>query len=445
MKKILLAALLILPPGLPALAKTGTQALTMENAIALAVARDPWMTGSEHRQQALTDEAVASGSLPDPILSLTAGNFPVDTFDINQEPMTQVGVGISQMFPRGDSLELGRQQKQQLSAREPLLRVDRRAKVGAVVADLWLQAYRAQESISLIENNRALFGYLADAARSSYSTALGRARQQDLIRAQLELTRLKDRLTEFNLQREAAQRQLSEWVGAEAALPLARRLPDNPAAIPMQTLGAALTDEQRAYELLRGHPALLAFDKRIEARSTAVDLARQQYKPEWGVTAQYGYRDDDTAGRDRADLMTLGVSVDLPLFTDNRQDRTYSAAVARAEALKTDKQLLARQMVARLQSDISRLQLLNERNQLYRQELLPQMAEQAGAALTAYNNDDGDFAEAVRARIAELDAQLEALSLAVERQKVVARIKYLVTGAPGSAGTYNAVTAGEDQ
>ncbi len=427
MKKILLS-LLLFWPGFAVCADSGAGLLTMGKAISLAISGDPWLTGSEFRQQALADEAVASASLPDPKLSFTARNFPVDTFDINQEPMTQVGVGISQIFPRGDSRELGRQQKQQLSQQEPLLRADRRAKVTAVVARLWLEIYRAGESIDLIERSRELFGYLVDAARASYSSALGRARQQDLIRAQLELTRLEDRLTELQLQRESAERQLSEWVGIAAGMPLAPEPPSMATALPSAQLLAQSRAEQTSWELLKAHPALAAFDQRIAAMSTRIDLARQKYRPEWGLTASYGYRDDDPAGRDRADLVTLGVVVDLPLFTGNRQDREYEAAVARAEALKTEKQLMARQMVAELQSAAVRLQRLGERNRLYSEELLPQMAEQAEAALSAYNNDDGDFSEAVRARIAELDARLAALSLAVERQQVVAQINYLLAG-----------------
>jgi len=426
--KTRLAAVLLLLVGFPAGAENVTTALTMKQAISIATDLDPWLAGSEYREQALSDEAVASASLPDPKLSLLAGSFPVDTFDVNQEPMTQLGVGLSQMFPRGDTRALGRIQKEQLSAQEPLLRDDRQARVAATVARLWLETYQSQESIALIERNRALFDYLVDAARSSYSAALGRARQQDLIRAQLELTRLEDRLTDLQLRRESAQRRLSEWVGGSASLPLARELPDGVTALPLRELEANSADEQLTYELLQGHPALEAFDKRIEAMSTGVDLARQKYKPEWGVVAQYGHREEDTAGQGRADLVSLGVTVDLPVFTSNRQDREFDAAVARAEALKTDKLLLAREMVAEFRAGVVRLEGLGERNRLYVEELLPQMAEQADAALTAYNNDDGDFAEAVRARIAELDAKLVALSLAVERQQVIAQINYLLAG-----------------
>lgn len=158
-----------------------TGKLTLEAAIAQAIASDPWLNGSRYREDALTSESISASTLPDPKVSLMAANFPTDSFDINQEPMTQLTVGVSQMFPRGDSLALTSRQKQELAAQEPLLRQDRQDKVTATVTQLWLEAYRAQESIRLIEQDRALFEHLVDATKASYSSALGRARQQDII------------------------------------------------------------------------------------------------------------------------------------------------------------------------------------------------------------------------------------------------------------------------
>jgi hypothetical protein len=55
------------------------------------------------------------------------------------------------------------------------------------------------------------------------------------------------------------------------------------------------------------------------------------------------------------------------------------------------------------------------------------MNEQAAASLTAYTNDDGDFAEVVRARIAELNAKIDALNIDVDRQKTIIQINYYLT------------------
>jgi len=85
--------------------------------------------------------------------------------------------------------------------------------------------------------------------------------------------------------------------------------------------------------------------------------------------------------------------------------------------VKTDKALQLRSLKARLETASAELAQLNDRVELYDQRLLPQIQEQAEAALIAYNNDDGDFAEAVRARIDELNAKIEALAIDVARGK----------------------------
>ncbi len=430
--KIFVTMLFILPLGIGsviAFAQSLPETLTLDEAITLAIDTDPWLTGSQYTQQALTDEATAVATLPDPRMSLMAGNFPVDTFDLNQEAMTQLSVGISQMFPRGDSLSLAQQQKQQLAEQHPLLRLDRRAKVGATVSQLWLEVFKAQESIRLIEQDRALFEQLVDAAKAGYSSALGRARQQDVIRAQLELIRLEDRLTMLRQQQQAAQKRLTEWIGAPATVPLAPVLPTQSLSRPLSVPTIKQASEHTRYEWIRHHPALRALDQRIDATQTGVDLAKQKYKPEWGLTAQYGYRDSDPMGRDRADLFSVGVTFDLPLFTGNRQDKEVSAAVNRTEAIKTEKYLLGRRLMAELETASVQLARLDERQALYTDQLLPQMAEQAEASLSAYNNDDGDFAEAVRARIAELNTKIDALAIAVDRQKTIAQINYLLAEA----------------
>jgi outer membrane protein TolC len=399
--------------------------LSLNSAIAGAIASDPWRNGSRHREDALSSESVSAASLPDPKVSLMAGNFPVDTLDVNQEAMTQLAVGVSQMFPRGDSLTLSSRLKRELAAEEPMLRLDRDAKVAATVAQLWLEEFKAQESIRLIERDRSLFEQLVDAARASYSSALGRARQQDLIRAQLELTRIDDRLTVLQQQQESSQRRLSEWIGVRGHLPLAPLLPNDEPSLPASAL---VSNDRSRYQQISLHPLLQAFDQRINAMQTGAELARQKYKPEWGLTAKYGYRDDDPLGRDRADLFSVGVSVDMPLFTANRQDKDVSAAVSRTEAIKTDKQLLSRQLMASLDVAIVQLKRLNQRLELYKNQLLPQMALHAEAALTAYDSDDGDFAEAVRARIAQLNTKIEVLAITVERQQTIVKINYLLSG-----------------
>lgn len=426
LRHAMLTLLLIAPTSLSAEASS----LDLESAIEMSIAADPWLRGSEQMELALTEEAVAAGSLPDPALSLTAINVPLTSFDIGQENMTQMALGLNQQFPRGRTRALSRQQKELLASVEPLRRADRKAMLTMSVATLFLDAYLAQASRQLIENDRDLFEQLVDAAEAQYTSASGRARQQDLIRAQLELIRLDDRLTRLHQEQEVAQQRLAELVPDSGRQPIDTAMPNlgNGASA---RLSSGPASSAALYAQLETHPAVLAVNRRIDAVSTGTDLARQKYRPGWGLRAQYGYRADDPAGRSRDDLLTVGLTFDLPLFRGDRQDRAVNAAVAREAAARTDRDLLIRELVSRLESERAELLRLEQRRDLYHDRLLPQMSQQAEASLAAYNNADGDFAEAVRARIAELDTKIDALTIDVARQQTLARIGYLLaTAAP---------------
>lgn len=407
----------------PVLGKT---ALALAEAVRYALAHDPWIEGNLHAQDAVEAMSVAVAQLPDPMVSVGYANMPTDTFDFDQEGMTQFKVGISQMFPRGDTLGLSNRQLQITAHQYPYLRQDRNAQVTVTVSALWLDAYRAQQTIYLVEKNKVLFEQLLDISEANYTSAIGRTRQQDMIRAQLELTRLDDRLTVFYQNREIALKKLTEWLGqsGSTATGVVSTLPDLQLSRPGFFSNPQSRNLQPVADLLMQHPAIQVLEKKITASAVEIELAKQKYKPEWGVNASYGYRDDDPMGNDRADLLSVGVTFDLPIFTANRQDQQVKAAVSRAESVKTDKSLRLRQMMANLESAQVQLMRLDERQKLYRLQLLPQMQELAEASLTAYTNDDGDFAEVARARIAQLNAQIDALNIEVDRQKLIVQLNY---------------------
>lgn len=405
-----------------------TSYLSLSSAIDHAVDNDPWISGNTLTEQSLLAESNAAGTLPDPKVTLGAANFPTDTFDFNQEPMTQINMGISQMFPRGETRRLKATIKEQTAGQQPYLRANRQAKTRLRVTQLWLDGFRSQQTIRLINADRSLFEKMVDFAEISYSSASGIARQQDVIRAQLELTKLEDRLTRLKQAQESSRHALHEWLSAELVnQPFAPELPDIQISLPHSLLQSRFDPAELQTALLK-HPSLIAHDQSIRAADTEIELARQKYKPEWGLSASYGYRGHDLTGNERADFLSLGIVMDMPIFSRARQDSEVKSAASKAQKSRFDKQLLYRQMLASLQTSFSQLGYLDEREQIYQSTLLPQMREQAEASLTAYNNDDGDFAEAVLAQIAELNAKIEYLNITVDRQKQIAQLNYLLTG-----------------
>ncbi len=272
--------------------------------------------------------------------------------------MTQLSTGVTQMFSRADSLALNQQALAQSAQQHPCLRPDRLAQVKTIVIESWLNAYRAQRSIALIEQDKALFSQLIDITESSYASSLGKTRQQDIIRAQLELTRLEDKLVMLAQQLESAKKRLSQW------------LPMSMLTQPVSTKNTAIEplisfttlEFEALMSLLMAHPAIVAIDQTVTAKQTEIALAKQSYKPQFGVNMGYSHRGDTPMGDSRADLLSVGVSIDLPLFTSNRQDQQVNAAIATAEAVKTQKLIALQKLKGMYFKEFRQLMQLQKRD-----------------------------------------------------------------------------------
>ncbi|WP_223788514.1 TolC family protein [Marinicella meishanensis] len=393
-----------------------TSSLRFEAAINTAIKQDPWLIGSTHQEHSLLALSVAAGQLPDPKFSIGVANLAADSFEFDQEPMTHLKLVFSQHFPGGQSRQLRQTQLAQQSQQFPWLRADRIGQITVKTGALWLDVFAAQESIRIIHDSRKLFENLVDVATSSYRTAWSKTSQLDVVQAELELTRLDDRLVVLEQKKQIFLAQMSQWLGQSTGqhVVMHNQLPE-------------LSWEPRTKhhpELFLLHPAVQSLESEIAAKAVGIQLAEQSFKPAWSVNLGYGYRQNDPRGSDRADLLSFGVQLDLPLFTANRQGQGLKAAVASHSVLLTEKEAMLRHLMALSDAHTQALHGLHDRAQLYREVLIPQSQESVEIALQAYANDEGTFNDVIRAQIAALDASLQWLNIQVDMQKSILQINY---------------------
>jgi outer membrane protein TolC len=409
-------------------ADSTTQPLTLAQSQALAVSQDPWQRSNALQHQALLLSSEAAGQLPDPMLTLGLANMPIDTWRVNQEPMTQMVVGINQQFARGDSLAIRQQQLREQAASLPWLSQERQARVRADVSYAWLDAFTAQQRLVQLDEHYRALGQLSEVVAASYASAQGSSQQQDLISIDVALARLDDRKFILQQNKDTAFARLLEWLPREAivqGLGLPQTWPQFPALRP--ELQNALINHDMAVlrEALRQHPSLLAIGQHIKAQEQAVALSEEKYKPQWGLSANYGYRDSDPMGQSRSDFFSIMLNVDLPLFTTNKQDKDREAAVLTQASLQTDQELMLRRLVAKAMNHWHSAQQLQQRMHNYQQQLLPKLAAQAQANLNAYTAATGNFSEVLRSQIEQLDTQEALLSLHSALLKEQAELQYV--------------------
>lgn len=393
--------------------------LTLEQAEQIALIDEPGIVSQQWQAQSLSEQSIADGQLMDPKLQIGLSNMPTDTFEFDQENMTQFKVGIVQQFPSGDTLNI-KQQKTQKQSELIQSRISERKLI--IIKDIrltFLEIYYWEQAKKTINKNKRLFSQLVNIVQSMFS--VGRNNQQDLIRAQLELSRLDVRLTKITQKVNTQRSKLSRWLGAQkSSLPLAGKLPE--LSIPVLS-----DDFETLSQLFYSHPKIQEVDKKMEISRKDIDLAKESYKPGWGLNVSYGYRDNNPNGMKRSDFLSAGVTIDLPLFTANRQDKKLLAKEHSYQSLKDKRVELLRQLVADLQEEAANEEQLHNRHQLYNNLLLPQAKQQAQASLLAYQSDQGDFADVMRAYIDELNANLDERRIAVDHLQSKAKILYFTS------------------
>ncbi len=408
--------------------------LTLSRAIQMAQAQDPWQQSNISRESAVSAKSIAADTLPDPKISLALANMPVDSFDFNQEAMTQFKVGVTQMLPRGDINKLQQEQLAIDASQYPLMRKDRQAKVAVEVTQLWLDLLLANKTIELLVKNKELVAQLVNVVESNYGNASGNTQQQDVLGAQLQLIQIEDRIISAQSNQEVIWEKLNRWLrlpvqtrGDEASNVIAELVSEQ---LPEFELSASYHDQsiQHLAPMLLKHPGLQTYDKKHQILKKGIEVAEQGYKPQWSFNASYALRDDSDNNMQRPDFLSVGVTLDLPLFTDNKQDQEVIAAKAQSEAIKTDKELMFRKMYGQLQQELRQLARLEQRKALYNTRLLNQATQQSAATLTSYTNASGPITDVLLANITELNAQISSLTVDVQRLKTIARINYYFVG-----------------
>ena len=388
--------------------------LGLEDIEKLALASDPGVKSVEANQLALQEMAVAAEQLPDPVLKMGLVSLPTDTFNLGQEAMTQVQVGMVQKFPRGKSRSLRSEQIGLRSQGLDEMARDQELRILLAVREQFLEVAKQKHLAAINAEAITAFSDVADITEQYYAT--GRVQQQDVLQASVELAKVEDRATRIAQEEEQARSRLAMWIGDAAYRDLEDEWPRFDYQSPVDTIK----------DSLQNHPRILALQKNVSAAETGVELAKQKYKPEFALDLTYGGRSGTNPdGSSRADLLTFMVVMDVPLFHQNRQDRLVAAQVAESSAVMFSRDDIFRRMKSEIDFHDATQRKQQQRIDLFENTLLPEASYSSEASFGAYQSSIEDLTTLLRTRITEFDLQLEHTRLLAEVLKTRARLLYL--------------------
>ena len=374
--------------------------LALQDALAIALANNQGLAELQSQSDALGAVPSQAGTLPDPTLGFNALNLPTDTFDRDQEAMTQMQVTLSQAFPFPGKLGLKRAAAQYEAGAAAKQVLDKQFQVAADVRAAWWELMYLDRALVIVNQNQAVMRDFIEIAQTKYK--VGNGLQQDVLLAQLELSRLLNRELPLQGMRGSSEADLNALLDRPANQPI--RLPQVPQNINLPQLPGETELLQAA---LDGRPLLDVQRERTEAARMRLDLAKKDYYPDFTLGAGYGFRDGNNPdGSSRADFASFRLSINLPIYSRGKQSKAVEQRNSEYFQRKHLFNDTLRSVQATIARNLAQYQASREQVSLYGTAIIPQAQQTVSAMLSGYQVNKVDFLNVLNAQITLYNAQI---------------------------------------
>lgn len=415
MRRFRLLSLLLLPLCLPVAAQEPVLGADVEGLLAYARARNPEVIAMQAEAEASGERVTPAGALPDP-------KFRTELRDITR--MGEQGATLApnrvgstryllmQDLPWFGKRELKREIAEQEAAGARGRALGSWADIAGRIKVSFAQLYYVHRSEQLSREILDLMGRLEKIAQVRYAGGL--AAQQDVIRAQLEQTTMRNELIALETEQHHLHARLNALLARPNRAPL--REPAQLRKLPAPAAFDAATLEERVRSR---NPQLFADEAKIRAAEKSRELSYRNRYPDFtlGVSPiQY---------RNAVKEWELMVELNIPLQQSARraQERESEAML---DAARARRDATGNQVVAELAEALAGIDAARRTETLLGERLLPQAELSFQSALAGYENGKVDFATLLEAQRQIRQARQNQVKAQVEAQMRLAEIERLL-------------------
>jgi outer membrane protein TolC len=385
------------------------QASDLDQLVQEALTNNPDLAAAKARWQQSTYRAPQVGSLKDPILSFALSNYPNNNFSSDDTPMTGNELKLAQAFPFPGKLEnrsaLANEQARWFEA----VYQDKHYQLARKVKDAWYRLYYKNQAIVVTERNLALVDDIIRLTEVRYETGSGL--QQDVLKAQVQRSRLMERLMSLRQQKSVVQAELNRLLDRPSGGTY-----EIPKELDLVTVEKSLENFQQGGNEKR--PLNSAYQALIKRYRFQKKLAKLDDYPDVTLWASWRFRDDGLSDGG-TDFVSAGVSFNLPVYRERRRAATAEAmaAVRMAERQSEDFRGSVEQSI---QNAYARMEETRQQTELYRQGIIPQTSQSFQAAMGSYQVGKLEFISLLDALMTTFQAEMEYYRVSSEYMRSLA-------------------------
>lgn len=402
---------------LSCLATTAGQAAELDQLVNQALQANPDLKSAEARYQAFQAKVAQAGALPDPMLMFGYANVPRTSLALDKMEMSGIELGLSQEIP---FLKLGLMKKSTrfMAEKEKQDYNSLKNYIVSQVKQNYYDLFFWQRSIQITEQNKLFLEDLAKIASVKYS--VGEGLQQDVLKAQVEVSMFLDKLLDLEEQRKASRAKLNI---------LLNRSPQESLSVAEEPDFVELApNESELHQLaLQSNPELAGMQAMVNSFQAENKLAKREYLPDLDLGAIYMIRrnraDDMLRGED---LLSFRATLNLPVYFWTKQSKKVTESRLLWQSSQQKLQNMSNQIKYGISEMLYQLQKSAQQVELYQKALLPQARQSLESAKSGYQVNKVDFLTLLDNQVTVLNYEIayyQALSMYL---KTIAQLEEMV-------------------
>jgi outer membrane protein TolC len=393
------------------------QEMDLQQLVDQALENNPDYLSAQNRWQSAKMQIPQQGSLPDPQLAFAVLNLPVNSFAFDQEPMTAKRISIMQMFPfpgkLGQKENIADFQAKIIEQQAEELKNNLIKKVKTTYYELFF----VDKSIEIVEKNKALLQQFVKVAETKYS--VGKGLQYDVLKAQVELSKLIDRLISLQQKRKNLEFRLNNLLNRDVNSPLGRIKNIDKSIL-------NLTPGQLRRLGSEHSPFLKGWRSAVEKAKSAGKLAKLSYWPDWTLGAAYSQRNDLSTGMQMHDFFSAEISVNIPLYFYRKQSKKIEETQINLKSVEEKYTAIKNEVYFQIENAFVELEKNARLINLYKTGIIPQATQAMNSSLSAYQVDKVDFLTLLNSQMTLLNYEMDYYRVLTNHEKGLAELEAFV-------------------
>jgi outer membrane protein TolC len=352
-------------------------AVQLEVLIREALERNPEVQAARRTVEAKRARIPQVRAWPDPTVSVSyAGNLLPPFTVMKGDPSSARQFMAEQEIPYPGKTRLRGEIATREADAEALTYEATWRRIAVEVKQAYFDLYFADQSLSTLRQDRELLQRFAKVAEIRYS--VGKAAQQDVLRAQVELSRLTERETVLEQIRQTLAAQLNSLRDLPVDAPIGP-LAGIQQSVLLLSFDELMAAAQANFPVLKRQHAL------VEGTRLTVELARKETRPNFSL----GYTYMQRAGL--PDMYGITFSTSLPIFHRSKQDQGVTEAAANLESARRTEANELTLLRYRVKQEYLQAQAADQLLKLYSQGIVPQSTLTLESSLSSYETGATDF------------------------------------------------------